>query len=163
MNKQELVDIFQKYSPSTQMDIEETMAYMNMLMSKNPIFDTDINDVDKTDSIYQHFKPLIDSFIVQVFLKRIEVMTTLKISLGGLIILSLHLTSPGTAVMYAYYLYYKLPENTLVTLNIISEKLFPWGFFSDKQLNDIWDAQKVSAKEFGGTDNMIDYEIVWRD
>lgn len=163
MNKQELIDIFNQHSPITPMSEDETMAYMGMLMSNDPVFDVDLKEVDTENPNYQHFKPLIDEFVIQVFLKRLENMTSLKISLGALIILAMHMPSPGAAVMLTFYLHYKLPENTLVTLNVIAEKLFSFGMFSDEQLNSIWDAQKVSSEEFGGTDNMIDYEIVWKD
>lgn len=161
MNREKLIDIFNQHSPNTPMSEDETMAYMNMLLSKDPIFDVDLNEADKEDPNYKHFKPLIDEFVPQVFLKRLEVMTSLKMSLGALIILSFHIPSAGAAVMHTFYLHYKLPANTLVTLKVISEQLFPFGMFSDKQLKEIWDAQKVSSSEFGGTDNMIDYEIVW--
>ena len=163
MNRQELIDIFNQHFPNTPMTEDETMAYMNMLMSQDPIFDVNLDEADKEDQNYKHFKPLLDEFISKVFLKRLEVMTSLKMSLGALIILSFHMPNPAVAIMHCFYLSYKLPANTLVTLKVISEKLFPWGMFSDKQLNDIWDAQKVSSSEFGGTDNMIDYPIVWKN
>jgi hypothetical protein len=110
MNKQKLIDIFNQHTPNTPMYEDETMAFMNMLLSDDPVFHVDLNEVDKENPNYQHFKPLIDEFVFQVFLKRLEVMTTLKMSLGALIILSFHIPSPGAAVMYAYYLHYKLPE-----------------------------------------------------
>lgn len=163
MNREELISIFNQHSPNTPMSEDETMAYMNMLLSKEPIFDVDLNLADKEDPNYQHFKPLIDEFVPQVFLKRLEVMTSLKMSLGALIILSFHIPTPGAAVMHCFYLHYKLPDYTLVTLDVISKQLFPFGMFSEKQLKEIWDKQKVSSKEYGGSDNMIDYEIVWRD
>ena len=165
MNREKLVDIFNQHSPNTQMSEDETIAYMNMLLSKDPIFDVDLDEADKEDPNYIHFKPLIESFVPQVFLKRLEVMTTLKMSLGALIILSMHMPSPCAAVMHTFYLHYKLPDYTLVTLDVISRQLFPFGMFSEKQLNVIWDAQKVSGddRSNSGTDNMIDYEIVWGD
>lgn len=163
MNREKLIDIFNQHSPNTPMSEDETMAYMNMLLSKDQIFDVDINLADKEDPSYKHFKPLIDEFVPQVFLKRLEIMTSLKMSLGALIILSMHMPSPGAAIMHTFYLHYKLPDYTLVTLDVISNQLFPFGMFSDKQLKTIWDAQKVSSKECGGTDNMIDYPEIWRD
>jgi len=163
MSKQKLIDIFNQHSPITEMDEDETLVFMNMILSKDPIFDVDLNDIDKENPIYEQFKPVFDEFVSKVFLKRLEVMTSLKMSLGALIILSFHMPNPAVAIMHCFYLSYKLPANTLVTLKVISEKLFPWGMFSDKQLNDIWDAQKVSSSEFGGTDNMIDYPIVWKN
>lgn len=165
MNRKKLIDIFNQHSPNTPMSEDETMAYMNMLMSKDPIFDVDLNEADKEDPNYKHFKPLIDSFVPQVFLGRLKAMTSLKMSLGALIILIHHMESPGNAVMHTFYLHYKLPDYTLITLDVISRQLFPFGMFSEEQLNEIWNAQKVSGDDRpkGGTDNMIDYPEVWRD
>lgn len=163
MNKQKLIDIFNQHSPITEMSEDETMAFMNMLLSKDPIFDVDLNEADKDNPTYKHFIPLIREFVPQVFLLRLKAMTSLKMTLGALIILCMHMPSPGAAVMHTFYLHYKLKDYTLITLKVLSEQLFPWGMFSEQQLNDIWDAQKVSSKEFGGTDNMIDYPEVWRD
>lgn len=75
----------------------------------------------------------------------------------------------GGAVMLSFYLYYKLPENTIVTVDVISMELFPMGFFSVEQLNTIWNEQKVNRDEregytcIGSPDNMIDYLEAWKD
>lgn len=65
-----------------------------------------------------------------------------------------------------FYLFYKIKPNTLVRVEEIAE-LFPWGFFSDEQLNKIWDAQKVGADDgegkcIGAPDNTIDYLETWK-
>jgi len=79
-----------------------------------------------------------------------------------------HIESPGSAVMYTFYLYNKLPENTIITADKLAE-VFPWGFFSERQLQDIWDAQKVGGDDregytcIGAPDNMIDYLESWKD
>jgi hypothetical protein len=167
MNKQKLIDIFEKHTPSTPMTEDETMVMMNLLMSKDKNFTCDLNEIDKESEIYKHFKPLIESFQARVFLSRIKALTSLKISLGALIILMHHMESAGKAVMLTFYLYYKLPMNTLVTVETFAE-LFPWGFFSEEQLNKIWDAQKVGRDDregftcIGAPDNTIDYLESWR-
>lgn len=167
MNKQELIDIFEKHTPSTPMSEDETMTMFSIMMSKDPNLSCDLNEIDKNSEVYQHMKPLIDSFQAQVFLSRIKALTSLKISLGALLILIHHMESAGKAVMLTFYLYNKIPENTLVTVETIGE-VFPWGFFSDEQLNKIWDAQKVRTddrKDFtciGAPDNMIDYLETWK-
>jgi len=167
MNKQKLIDIFEKHTPNTPMSKDETMAMFNILMSKDPNLSCDLNEIDKESEIYKHMKPLIESFQARIFLSRIKALTSLKISLGALVILMHHMESPGKAVMLTFYLYRKLPENILVTVDKIGE-VFPWGFFSDEQLNKIWDAQKVNSEErknytcIGAPDNMIDYLETWR-
>ena len=167
MNKQKLVDIFDKHTPRTVMTQEETMIMFKLLMSKDESFSKSLDDVDKDSEIYQHFAPLVDSFIGQVFLSRLKALTSLKMSLGALTMLMQHMESPGSAVMHVFYLYYKLPENTVVTVETIGD-VFPMGFFNNEQLKEIWDAQKVRGDErdeftcIGAPDNMIDYLESWR-
>lgn len=167
MNKQKLIDIFEKHSPRTEMDEHETTLMLNLLMSKDQNLSCDIEFIDMTSDVYKHFKPIIKSFQAQVFLSRLKHMTSLKISLGALIILMHHMESAGKAVMLVFYLYYKLPINKLITVETFAE-VFPLGFFSNEQLNEIWDAQKVRTEDrenftcVGATDNMIDYLESWK-
>lgn len=160
-------EIFDKHHPRTQMSETETMAMLNIMLSKDPAMNTDVYKQDETSDLYQHFKPLFDEFVFKVFLSKIKHFTTLRISLGAFIMLSLRLESPGNATMYAYYLHRKLPAGTLVTINDIAAKLFPWGFFSEEQLNLIWSEQKTNKKEtanlkcVGSSDNLLDYIEMW--
>jgi len=138
-------------------------------MSKDGELQKDVNELDKESEIYKHFKPMIDAFQLQVFLKRLEHMAKLKISLGAFIMIAQHLNSPGDAVMYAYYMFHKLPANCFVGIEEVSVKLFPWGFFSEEQLKAIWDAQKVRVDDgldectcYGAHDNLLDYVEFWQ-
>jgi len=162
MNKNELIDVFNQHSPTTPMTEEETKIMFQILMSSEPEFNVDINKINKNSEIYKHFKPLIMAFQSQVLLKRLELLTSLKMTLGALIILLHHMQTAGNAVMLAFYMQYKLPKNTLVTLDILSKNLFPWGFFSDEQLHEIWTAQKVSGsdRKKSESDNGID-KVEW--
>lgn len=66
----------------------------------------------------------------------------------------------GTAVMYAYYLSYKAKMLGLkkITFKDLCEKIFPFGFFSRKAMDNIWDAQKVNRGDNQmGSDNLLDY------
>jgi len=137
-----------------------------MLMSPNSELNTDIELIDKNSEIYNHFKPLITAFPIQIFLNRVK-FAELKITLGAAILLAEHVAVPGKAVMYAYYLYSKLTPGTLITADVFSTKLFPWGMFSEEQLDEIWDLQKVDSKTmpentcFGAHDNLLDYLQTW--
>ena len=168
MERNKLIGIFQKHNPQTEMSKDEMMFFMKAMMSTDPNFSCDLNEIDKKIEMYEHFKPLLESFVGQVFLKRIETMTTLKMSFGAFVILIHHMPSPGAAVMYCYHLHNKVPENTVVTLETIGE-VFPWGFFSEQQLKEIWAAQKVSTEDskgytlVGSPDNMIDYLEMWKE
>lgn len=155
MNKQKLTEIFDAHIPETQMSEDETLAMFNILMSDDPNLTCDIDEIDKSTEVYETMKPLINAFQAQVFLKRLKALTTLKMSLGALIILMFHMESAGNAVMYAWYLQYKLPENTLITVDTFAD-VFPFGFFSKEQLNTIWNAQKDS------NGNIIDKLENWK-
>ena len=166
MNKEKLIKIFNQHRPNTPMSEDESMTMMGIMMSKDTNLSRDLEEIDKESEVYQHMKPLIESFQAQVFLTRIKALTTLKISLGALLMLMHHMESPGKAVMLTFYLHHKLPENTLVTVETIG-KLFSSGFFSESQLNQIWADQKVDSDEHkahtcvGAPDNMIDYLEAW--
>ena len=168
MNRQKLVDIFKKHTPNTEMDKEEFLMMFNLLRSKDKDFFTDINEMDRESEVYKHFKPLLGSFQGQIFLKRLKAFTSLKMTLGALAILMQHMPTPGSCVMYVFYLDMMLPKDTLVTVETFGD-VFPMGFFSEAQLKEIWAAQKVGGdkiKEYtcvGAPDNMIDYIEVWED
>ena len=83
MNKQKLIDIFEKHNPRTQMSTDETMTMFNLLMTKDPNLTCDLNEIDVESEIYKHFKPLIKAFQSQVFLSRLKALTSLKITLGA--------------------------------------------------------------------------------
>jgi hypothetical protein len=165
--KERLKEIFVKHTPCTPMDNEEMMVFMKLLLSKDEAIGTDIYELDKSSEIFKHFKPLLEGFQMQVFLSRLRHMTTLKISLGAFIAIAQHLLSAGSAVMHVYYLQSKLPENTFITLDVVSRELFPMGFFSEEQLNRIWEEQKTNRDEtegmscVGSHDNLLDYAECW--
>ena len=139
--------LFQDVEPDTIMSEEEMRVMMGIMLSKEPAFKQSIDDLDKESEIYKHFKPLLDGFQLQIFLTRLKHVAKMRITLGAFIMLAQHLESTGTAVMYAYYCWLKLAPHTLITSDVVAEDLFPMGFFSDKQLNSLWDAQKLTGEE----------------
>ena len=169
MNKERLVMAFENNRPNTPLTEEETRVLMNILLSQDKNLNINIDELDKNSKIYAHFNPLINSFQAQVFLKRLQGLSTIKMSLGALIMLVFYMETPGSSVMYAYYIHTKLAPNTLVNMNVFSTDLFPWGMFSKEQLKNIWDAQKVKHDDgldgcncIGAHDNLLDYEETWR-
>jgi hypothetical protein len=168
MNIERLTNAFKENQPRTPMSEEETMIMLNIMMSKEPEFSTDVNELDNTSEVYKHFKPLIGGFQMQIFLKRLEHLAGLRISLGAFLLISQHLNSAGDAVMYAYYMSRKLSKNSLVGFDEVTKALFPWGYFSEEQLKKIWDAQKVRPEDgldeckcYGAPDNLLDYVEIW--
>jgi len=175
-----LIKLFLDNKPETQMTSDEWRTMLNILMSKEPAFKIPIEELDVKSEIYQHFKPLIEGFQLQVFLSRLKHVAKMRITLGAFIMIAQHLESAGTSVMYVYYLWLKLKPHTLITTTVLCEELFPWGFFSTEQLNSIWGAQKLTAEEnklrkeknakkrltltpimFDGSDNLIDFQESW--
>jgi len=135
---QVLRDIFNNHTPSTEMTEEEMLNMINIINSNQSEFNVDLKEINKDSEIYKHFKPLIEAFQSQVFLKRIEVLTTFKVTLGALIMLMFHMPTAGAATMMEMYCSSKLNDDTLITINVVAQELFPWGFFSDEQLQAIW-------------------------
>jgi len=106
----------------------------------------------------------------KAFMLRIHNLTDLKLTLGAVIMVALHIESFGDATMYAYYLHRKCNPDTIVTADNLSSDVFPWGMLSKTQRNKMWGAQKIDkddAKEDIGNpiamghDNLLDYAGVW--
>lgn len=159
--KNRISEIFDQYSPNTPLSNEETELMINVILSDDLNLTKNVEEFDKKSKDY---KRIISIFQAQVFLSRLKAFTTLKISFGCLLLLLEHIKTPGKAVMYAYYMFKKLPENTFIDINVYTTQLFPWGMFSNEQLNEIWDKQKINKEEFKDFyigNNLIDYEEVW--
>lgn len=171
MNTERISKAFFDNRPNTEMEEEETHLFMNLLFNKDPNMCMDVNDLDKESDFYKHFEPLLMCFTAQVFLKRMKLLTEFRITVGALIVLLQHMPSPGACVMYLYYIKSKLRKpDTLIDINVIAMDLFPMGFFNEKQLSDIWLAQKVRKDDgldecncHGAADNLLDYDETWRN
>ena len=97
-------------------------------------------------------------FLYAVIEKRVEHCFTFKITDARLILLlAIVSVNPGTAVMYLWYLQYWCFKNNVkeIDLDVVCGRIFPMGFFKEKDLEEIWDEQKV--KSDGGSDNLVDY------
>jgi hypothetical protein len=88
MNTERLIKAFVDNQPRTEMTKDEMKALMSFLLSNEPEFKKEISKLDKTSEVYKHFKPIIESFQIKVFLNRLENLTTHSITLDALIILS---------------------------------------------------------------------------
>jgi len=100
-------------------------------------------------------------FLFQVIEKRLQYCFTIKIEDQRLILFLCALAeSPGSAIMYLWYLQYWCFVNEVKELNLelFCEKIFPMGFFSKIDLSKIWDSQKVLRdRNDNGSDNLVDY------
>jgi len=63
----------------------------------------------------------------------------------------------GSAIMYIYYIQYVCKQGGIkkFTAQTFCETVFPMGVFRKEDLDEVWDACKVSRN--GGSDNLIDY------
>ena len=93
-------------------------------------------------------------FISQLIKKRIENGHDYTIDMKLLLFLSEISQTPGKAVMYIWYLQYKSKELGIKAWDMDNFifKIFTNGFFSDEDLNEVWEAQKVS-----GGSNLVDH------
>lgn len=130
-----------------QMSEELTKLYLNLLM------------VDPDYRVPQ----IEEEFLFRMITSRLECYQ-FTLDFRTKVILMYVAQSPGAVVMYLTYIQYlvktKYPElrNTEISIDTISMKLFPMGFFSQHQLQIIWDKQKIMRPEgFGGSDNLLDY------
>lgn len=168
MNYKDRIDkAYKDNRPETEMSHEDFILCGTILNSKQPEMNVDITKLNKNSEIYIHFMDLIESFSAQVFLKRLESLTKLKISLGALIMLFLTIEGPGNAIMVLYYLYNKLKPNTLISMDVYCKEAFPWGMFSEEQFETIWAVQKKQKDDdvkhgIGAPDNLLDYLETWK-
>lgn len=168
MNIDRISNFVNEISPNTELNADNTKIFMQILLSNNKALKLTWDEI-KDDENFNDLKPVINSFLVAIFLGRLNKMTTLKISVECIIFMSLILETPGQSVMYAYYLMKKLPENTFIDSDVLFRDIFPWGFISTEDLNKFWDIQKVKADDdvskltcVGAHDNLLDYVEVWK-
>ena len=111
----------------------------------------------EVEEMYEEFKKV--SHIFKILESRAE-FAGLKADKKTMIMISCICSSPGGAVMYVYYLLYKIKKLGLNELSFekMSTDIFPFGFFSDDTLSYYWDTQKVNRGVEGmGSDNLLDY------
>jgi len=136
-------------------DVEEKFCKLLDKMSANVplspdqfgLFITLLSIEDKeVDELYEKIPPM--GHLIKGRLESLKYTLDKKTQ----IILSFIVDTPGDAVMYIYYLAYKAKEKNkdIITFNDFVD-IFPMGYFSKKQLEEAWDAQKI------GGQNLLDY------
>lgn len=110
---------------------------------------------------------------LQIMIRRLETLSTVKLTVGAAVFISLAISNPGQAVLYAYYIHRKCDPDQIIGIDYVAEKLFPWGMISDKQHEELWDAQKLWTEEeqkeakklqqYGVHDNLLDYVGTWKE
>lgn len=85
----------------------------------------------------------------------------ITITKSASIFLSLTLSTPGKAILYAIFITYMCRKHGITNLDCatLSIKIFPDGLFHDNDLDSVWQKQKVerAKDESFSSDNLIDY------
>lgn len=94
----------------------------------------------------------------QAIIKRLEAQFNKKIDSRVAFLIAAHAGSIGSCILYAYYIQYLCKLNGIdeFTLDHFGD-YFPNGMFSDEQMQEVWDAQKVERSGNLGSDNLVDY------
>ena len=151
-------EIVDNINPDQPLDKEAMGIIMSIMMDKT----------DKSNEIITSEHVILkEAAQLKVFILRLEILTSLKLTLGALIMIGLYIETFGDAVMYAYYLHRKCTDEILTVENL-SMNIFRWGMLTKPQLREMWDAQKTTNEETKGVqqigygyDNLLDYALTW--
>lgn len=100
-----------------------------------------------------------ESFLYNVIEKRIEVQFTFKMEPSAMMWLATISGTPGSAIMYLWYIQYMVSKNDYMKQNVLSLDLlckyvFPMGILSEESNSRIWNKQKFNYNDRGS--NMVD-------
>jgi len=111
-----------------------------------------------SDSIDEIYKDVASKSIhLKILEDRLKSMGK-EIGKAAAVFVSLACETPGEAVMYSYYISYKMKQLELgnsIDLKTLCTDIFPRGLFTRETLNEVWDLQKVKRER--GSDNLLDY------
>ncbi len=130
-----------KKLPQHAMDDQVARIFMAMSIAE---MSGNLNGLDEMEQL----------FLCRVISTRAQTIN-LSISRHAVVFLSFLTRNPGAAVMYLYFLRNEQRKNnTNVSMDVITN-LFPDGFPSDDELQDMWNKQKI---EVGGREcNLLDF------
>ena len=98
--------------------------------------------------------------LCQIINKKISSQFTYTMSDDRVVLFIALLTeNPGPAMMYLWYLQYYCKKKKIndIDLTIFARDIFPRGFPSKKDLEKLWDKQKIDNENEGFSDNLLDY------
>lgn len=95
-----------------------------------------------------------------VFHNRVKYCHTYKVTLAVSVFMGFAANSFGEVTIYANYLQYQAHKcgKKDIDIDFISTRVFPLGFPSKETLQKVWDMQKVERKDYGDSDNLLDYQ-----
>ena len=86
----------------------------------------------------------------EMILKRVQYCFTFEFSNPlPILFLAGFMSKPGEIVLYLWYIQFWAFKHNIkeITLDIMMQKIFPFGFYSEEDLNKIWDKQKIITVE----------------
>jgi len=117
-----------------------------------------IDSITNSD-LKQLYIVLMGTLSARIIYSRLKAID-IEIGIPAIAWLSTFLKSPGDAVMYAHYIAYRFKKGDIegvITLDSLLSKVFPRGRFSEEQLLELWDTQKVHMLP----DNLLDHPMAW--
>lgn len=143
---EEVVYDFLKDCRRVEMSEEATQMYLEIGM------------MPKNMKLLNQHKP--DVF--QVIEKRMERVFTFKVADERvLLLITLFSQTAGFAMLYLWYIQAWCFKNNVreVDFETFGIRIFPLGFFSEKDLQSAWENQKVKRFDTEESDNLIDYGV----
>ena len=170
LTREKVIEKFKVHKPRTEMSKAVTELFITLVVMASErghyeevpmVFDKHkidkVEDEDLREAMLEVMSHLGSNIVGQrVMISGLKITPLAALFAGSVI------KSPGEAVMVANYICYKyqdsnVPVPGMVTLNWVATEVFPFGVFSDEQLSDIWDTQKVPFRP----DNYLDYAKAW--
>lgn len=130
---------------------DSMMQFLLLLLldKENEAIENMLADVEKQDgNIWFNYR---------VLKQRLALYENVKIDRKVILFCALNCKNVAQCVMYAHLLVHrcKVYKLTELTIESMSQNIFPWGMLKHDMKH--WEAQKVNSKEYGGSDNMLDY------
>jgi len=129
------------------MDKETSDLFLKLCIASNEMKKMDIPDSEKPFSY-----KVLESSLKHRFTFTIEDETLM-------LFIAFHVQSPGTIIMYLTYLQYSCKQKGVRNLDwTMFSELFAMGFPCEKDLQEIWNSQKVKRENMSDNDNLLDYQ-----
>lgn len=118
----------------------------------------EIGSMPKNMKLLNQHKPRV----FEILEKKMKYVFTFKVADERvLLLITLFSQTAGFAMLYLWYIQAWCFKNNVreVDFETFGMKIFPMGFFSEKDLLSAWENQKVQKFDTEESDNLIDYKV----
>lgn len=135
---------------------------------KLSLLENNLNQLGKENFMAELTSESEGNFMCKLINSRVKACCTYTLHPCALAFLSTICDRPGTAIEYIYYIQYIVGKvkphlkTVEITMNHIGMDIFPMGVFSESQLRELWDDQKLifdDPNDRRGSDNLLDYAV----